>query len=51
MCYVARGVGEDEVVDVGVFEGAVGVLPAGVYYECEADEGGEGEDDAGTPEA
>lgn len=39
--YIAGGVGEDEVVDVGVFDGGVGVLPDAVEEEDEAEEGGE----------
>ena len=44
----ARGVREDEVVDVGVFHGRVGVLEEAVEEEndaqedCEAEDGGRG---------
>lgn len=38
--YIAGGVGEDEVVDVGVFDGGVGVLPDAVEEEDEAEKGG-----------
>ena len=40
----AGGVGEDEVVNVGVFDGGVGVLPGAVEEEGEAEGEREGED-------
>lgn len=42
--YRTRGVGEDEVVDVGVLEGRIGVLPEAVEEEDEAQEGGDKEE-------
>lgn len=41
---VARCVGENEVVDVGVFDWGVGVLPGAVYEEGEAESEREGDD-------
>lgn len=43
----AGRVGEDEVVDVGVLEGRVGVLPEAVDEKDEAEEGGDGEEGNG----
>jgi len=41
---------EDEVVDVGVLDGGVGVLVQAVEEEGEAEQGGEGEDEGGGGE-
>lgn len=41
MGHGAGGIGEDEVVDIGVFDGRVGVLPGAVEQENEAEEGSE----------
>jgi len=44
------GVGEDVVVDVGVFQGGVGILPETVEEENNTEEDGSGEDVAGRRE-
>lgn len=47
----AGGVGEDKVVDVGVLDGRVGVLPRAVDQEPETEEGGDEEEGHGPEEA